>query len=238
MTRSWKGTAKRWRKSLVLIALCLTPCAMAVGVMAQRIPVSPADVNRIEAELSEFTGAPRNPDDPFVVASIREAIAGSRGGSGGIGACLVREATGEIVELGHNRQYSPHFRSDLHAEMDLLDRYEDRVRTSRSSLGPGVNPRQMYQGLVLYSSLEPCPMCTARIINTGITRVLFAAPDPEGGMALRIDALPPFWRDLAAGTTFALARNSPRLTEMAATLFGHAAPVTIKTQPPAASGQK
>jgi anaerobic selenocysteine-containing dehydrogenase len=40
----------------------------------------------------------------------------------GIGACLVREKSGEIIERGHNRQHSPYFRSDLHAEMDLLDR--------------------------------------------------------------------------------------------------------------------
>ena len=109
--------------------------------MAQTNRVLPADVDRIEAELGRLVAAPEHPDDPFVVVCLREAIAGSREGSGGIGACVVRETTGEIVERGHNRQYSPHFRSDLHAEMDLLNRCEDRIRIQRSTEGKAENTR-------------------------------------------------------------------------------------------------
>jgi tRNA(adenine34) deaminase len=198
------------------IALYAAPSLAA----AQMRGMPPDEMTRIEAELTTFAAEPKNPDNPFVVVCLREAIAGSREGSGGVGACLVREATGEIVERGHNRQYSPHFRSDLHAEMDLLNRYEDRIRTPKPTPGTTGNPRQMYEGLVLYSSFEPCPMCTTRILNTGITRILSAAPDPLGGMTSRIDGLPPFWRQLATGKIFAPAQCDRRLTELAEILFG------------------
>ncbi len=93
-------------------------------------------------------------------------------GTAGIGACLVREATGEILERGRNSQYEPYFRSDLHAEMDLLDRWEERMRLTRSRdprEATYLDPRAA-EGIVLYTSVEPCPMCLTRIINSGIKR--------------------------------------------------------------------
>ena len=33
-----------------------------------------------------------------------------------------------------------------------------------------------------YSSIEPCPMCVARLIATGVGTVKFVAPDASGGM--------------------------------------------------------
>jgi tRNA(adenine34) deaminase len=203
------------------IALCTAPSHGA----AQMREMLPGELTRIEAELTAFAAEPKNPDNPFVVVCLREAI-----------ACLVREATGEIVERGHNRQYAPHFRSDLHAEMDLLNRYEDRIRTLKAPPGTIGNPRRMYEGLVLYSSLEPCPMCTARILNTGITRIVSAAPDPLGGMTSRLDGLPPFWRQLAPGKIFAPAQCHGRLTEIAEILFGSYAKRGY-TEPPASTSK-
>jgi tRNA(adenine34) deaminase len=192
---------RTWQKSLIQGVLWSALCTLPADSMAQnnRVPVRPAEVDRVEAALDGFAADPASPDDRFVVVSLREAIAASREGSGGIGACLVREDTGEIVERGHNRQYTPHFRSDLHAEMDLLDRYEDRIRILKPTDGSVGNPRRMYEGLALYSSYEPCPMCMTRILNTRIKRVLYAALDPQGGMTSQIALLPPFWRELAAG---------------------------------------
>jgi tRNA(adenine34) deaminase len=229
---------RRERKRLVPIVLLVALCARPTGSIGQSARATPADVDRLEVELNGLTPEPKSPDDRFVLVCLREAIAASRDGSGGIGACLVREDTGEIVERGRNRQFSPHFRSDLHAEMDLLDRYEDRTRALRPTPGNPQNPRQMYEGLVLYTSFEPCPMCTTRILNTGIRRILYAAPDPDGGMTSRIDGLPPFWREQANGKTFAPARCSPRLTEVARILFGPYSLRGFKPQSPPADGRQ
>jgi tRNA(adenine34) deaminase len=119
----------------------------------------------------------------------------------------------EIIARGHNRQSSPYFRSDMHAEMDLLDRYEDFVRLPKRG-----NPCQT-DGLVLYSSVEPCPMCLTRIINTGLKKTYYAASDPAGGMVHKIDDLPSFWKDAAAGRIYIKANCSPAMEQMAARLF-------------------
>lgn len=175
----------------------------------------------IEKDINTYVPDPRFPDDPFVLETVREALKGARERNGGIGACLVREATGEILERGRNSQYEPYFRSDLHAEMDLLDRWEERMRLTRSRdprEATYLDPRAA-EGIVLYTSVEPCPMCLTRIINSGIKKVYYAAPDINGGMARRFDSLPPFWKGMAEGMVLEPARCSPALANIAARLF-------------------
>jgi cytosine deaminase len=205
---------------LVLAALLFTSGCQHTPAR-QHSPPAAAALETVEQNITAYGADPRYPDDPFVMATIREALSGARERNGGIGACLVEKATGRIVELGHNSQYEPYFRSDLHAEMDLLTRYEEKMRITRSRK-PGdptyLNPRRM-QGFVLYSSLEPCPMCLTRIINAGLKEVYYAAPDVDGGMASRFNELPPFWKDMARDMVIAPARCSPELKKLAADLF-------------------
>ena len=174
-----------------------------------------AELEELVKKVESLTPDPHFPQDRFVLVTLQEAIAAKKEGSGGIGACLVRESTGEIIARGHNRQFTPHFRSDMHAEMDLMDRYEDMAQVRKSA---GRNPRQV-DGLVLYSSVEPCPMCLTRIINTGLKKTYYAAPDLDGGMVHKISDLPAFWKDAAAGRIFAQADCSPVMQEIAARLF-------------------
>jgi tRNA(Arg) A34 adenosine deaminase TadA len=51
----------------------------------------------------------------------------------------------------------------------------------------------------LYTTLEPCPMCTVAIINAGITHVVIGSPDEKGGALAsdRLDRLAPIWPELA-----------------------------------------
>ena len=155
-------------------------------------------------------------DDPYGLIVIKSGLDSLKEGSGGIGACLVDSTTGEVIEYGRNRQTTTYFRSDLHGEMDLLNRYEDRMKKSTQ---PGAkNPREC-KNLVLVSSMEPCPMCLTRIINSGIKTVLYVTEDKEGGMVSRLDSLPPFWREFAADREFRKADCSPELQQIAHDLF-------------------
>lgn len=212
-----------WLSKMLCILMALLFSAGCEHTPARnREPAAAAfDLNVLEIRINNYHPDPRYPDDLFVLVTVREGLLGGRERNGGIGACLVRKATGEIIERGHNRQYEPYFRSDLHAEMDLLDRYEERVRKTRSRNPKDPtfrNPRNM-QGLVLYTSLEPCPMCLGRIINAGVKEVYYAAPDVNGGMASRFKDLPPSWKAMAKGMVIGPARCSPELQEIALDLF-------------------
>jgi len=74
------------------------------------------------------------------------------------GAVIVRAATGEVMAEGRNRSaQSP----VLHGEIDAI---HNCARTR-----PGID----WPSLTLYSTAEPCPMCTSAILWAGISRVVF-----------------------------------------------------------------
>jgi tRNA(Arg) A34 adenosine deaminase TadA len=108
----------------------------------------------------------------------------------------------------------------MHAEMDLLNRYEDRIKGQRFESGKQQNPRRV-EGLVLYTSFEPCPMCLARIINAGIKKTFYAVVDQPGGMCSRFENMPPFWKDMGKERFCGEAACSSELKDIAFQLFGH-----------------
>ena len=200
----------------------LVPALLFLAGLLLSSPAAGQDRNAqkladLETRISAYTVQPGFPDDPYGLIVVNAALEAIKGESGGIGACLVDSRTGQVVETGRNRQFTTYFRSDLHAEMDLLNRYENRVKKLRSD-GNGGNPRECPH-LVLISSVEPCPMCLTRIINSGIKTVLYVVEDKQGGMVTRLDQLPPFWREFAADREFRQADCSPELRQIALDLF-------------------
>jgi tRNA(adenine34) deaminase len=103
----------------------------------------------------------------------------ARMGSHGVGAVLF-DADGSVIVDGHNKVFEGGFRSDLHAEMVVLNEYE--------SAGW---PRDKARECTLVTSLEPCPMCMTRLIVAGVGAVLYVAEDSIGGMVRRRHHLPP-----------------------------------------------
>ena len=201
-----------------LLCLIFAVLFISGGVISAR-DSEPGSLADIERRINNYKLNPEYKDDLYGLIVVKQALVSLKDGSGGIGACLVNEKTGEIVATGRNRQYSPYFRSDLHAEMDLLTRWEDWLR-KKGGKGSGFDPRDC-EGLVLISSMEPCPMCLTRIINAGIKKMYYIAEDPEGGMVSRMDCLPPFWEKFAQGREYRPAVCSPELKKISEELFNY-----------------
>lgn len=213
-----------WAAKVFFVLLLLLPADSLHSPVYGSAPAvqQHIDLDALEKEINAYVADPSYADDPYILAAIREAIMASKDHNGGIGACLVCEATGEIVERGHNSQFTPYFNSSLHAEMVLLDRYEERMRETREANPDGkgfLDPRKKKAGLILYTSVEPCPMCMSRIINSGVKKVYYATADETGGMASRMSNLPPFWQRLAQGMVIEPARCSLHLKIIAQRLF-------------------
>ena len=106
----------------------------------------------------------------FCWLSVIQSLIASSKNTFGVGAVIV-DANGKVIVEGHNQVFNPYFRSDLHAEMVVLNKLENL----RKSEEPPVN-------YTLYTSLEPCMMCLGRSIFSRIGHLYFVAKDPHGGV--------------------------------------------------------
>ena len=167
------------------------------------------DLAELDRRFRELADRPLSGhvDGRLAIAACAEALEAARCGNYGVGAVLVDPA-GEIVERGQNRGFWPHFRSDLHAEMVLMNAFED----ARPEL-------EDMRGYTMVTSLEPCPMCLARLLIAGVEVVKFVADDSWGGMVSRMDRLPPAWRKLAERTQVSQADAPKDLRQLACDLF-------------------
>lgn len=145
-------------------------------------------------------------DDDYSWLTCILALKAVYSGNFGVGAILVDD-TGTIIEWGHNEVFNPYFRSDRHAEMVVIDHFEDS------------NPKNTLKNYSLYTSLESCPMCLARIITSGISKVVHVAEDINGGMTHKLNDLPLIWIELSKRQIFNKANCSKDLTVAAEKIF-------------------
>ena len=113
-------------------------------------------------------------------AAFEQAWKAATAGSLPIGSALT-DARGNIIRTGRNRLFEPdpppgglsgnHL---AHAEMNALA----GLRTTE------IDTRQ----LTLYSTMEPCPMCTGAIRMMHVGTVRFAARDPVAGSLRLLEA--------------------------------------------------
>lgn len=162
-------------------------------------------LNEIKTKINEFK--PQSNDEKYMLLACQEAYKAYESGNFGIGAVLVDE-NGSVVSKGHNRVFNPSFRSDLHAEMVVMNQFESYHNT-----------KQDLSKYTLYTSLEPCPMCLARVITAGVGTVKFACVDTEGGMVSRLSLFPPVWQEIANDRKFTQAIIADELQTIAKELF-------------------
>lgn len=147
--------------------------------------------------------------DYFALETIKEAISAAKNGTFGVGAILVDNETNEIVFRGYNKVFSEP-RSDLHAEMDLLNKFEAQYKNKS---------REIIKKFTLYTSLESCPMCLCRIITAGVNEVYHIADDIDGGMVHLYDRLPKIWQEISKKRIYKKANCSEELSKIAEQVF-------------------
>jgi tRNA(Arg) A34 adenosine deaminase TadA len=157
--------------------------------------------------LTSYRFHERCPDDDYSWLTCVLALKSVRLGNFGVGSILVAGA-GNVVAWSHNRVFAPHFRSDRHAEMVVVDEFEDACQ--------GMTKLESY---TLYTSLESCPMCLTRLIISRIGRIAHVADDTVGGMVHRLKSLPTIWIDLASSHSFIRASCSTELRKASTQIF-------------------
>jgi tRNA(adenine34) deaminase len=146
-------------------------------------------------------------DQQLGMVTCQEALAAARQGNYGVGAVLV-DPLGTVVAQGQNAVFSPRFRSDFHAEMMVMNAFEEQY--------PEVDTMR---GYTLLCSLEPCPMCFARLLTAGVQTVKFLAQDALGGIVSHRHHFPPAWQRLGQRQEIRQADVSDSLRQFALDVF-------------------
>mgnify|MGYP001324339813 CR=1 FL=1 len=83
-----------------------------------------------------------------------------------VGAVAVQE--GAVIGTGHNRKEYEHDPT-AHAEITALRAAAQALQDWR------------LDGVTLYCTLEPCPMCAGAMVQARLSRLVWATADPKGG---------------------------------------------------------
>ncbi|MDG2319219.1 MAG: nucleoside deaminase [Rhodospirillaceae bacterium] len=104
----------------------------------------------------------------YMALALDQAEAAAQRGEVPVGAVLVDPATDQVIAAAGNRVEQDHDPT-AHAEMLV-------IRVAASERGTA-----RLEGIDLYVTLEPCPMCATAISFARLRRVEFGAYDPKGG---------------------------------------------------------
>ena len=98
--------------------------------------------------------------------ALAQARLAAAAGEVPVGAVLVRN--GSVLAEAHNLMESTPD-ATAHAEMLLLREAARQTQSWR------------LEGVTIYVTLEPCPMCAGAMVLARIDRLVYAAPDPKKG---------------------------------------------------------
>ncbi len=107
-------------------------------------------------------------DATWMRLALEEAAKAPPHGDVPIGAVAVRK--GQVLGAGHNRREVDH---DPTAHAEML-----AIREAARALGSW-----RLDGVTLYCTLEPCPMCAGAMVLARLPRLVYAAIDPKAGAA-------------------------------------------------------
>jgi tRNA(adenine34) deaminase len=124
-------------------------------------------------------------DQLFLRSALRLALQAEEEGNLPVGSVIALD--GEIIAEGASAIWQPSFDALRHAEVEAIRAVEERLW-----------PRS--PEMTLYTTLEPCLMCTGAILLHRIGRVVYGAEDQVGGVSPALAGLPPYFADRFAET--------------------------------------
>ena len=108
-----------------------------------------------------------NQDEKFMKAALKEAYKAYEKDEVPVGCVIVKY--GKIIARGHNLRETTSS-AIKHAEVVAIEKANRKLNSWRLN------------DCTLYVTLEPCPMCAGAIFLSRVTRVVYAASDPKGGV--------------------------------------------------------
>lgn len=105
-------------------------------------------------------------EEKFMKLALKEAQKAQNIDEVPIGAILVKD--GKVVARAHNKKNTTK-NALYHAEILALLKYQKKIKDWH------------FDGVTLYTTLEPCPMCSGAIINFRVEKVVFGAYDKKAG---------------------------------------------------------
>lgn len=107
-------------------------------------------------------------DERFMRLALAEACTAAARDEVPVGAVAV--LGGEVISRAHNRREAD---EDPTAHAELL-----AVRAAAQAVGSW-----RLEGVTIYATLEPCPMCAGALWAARVTRLVFGATDQKAGAA-------------------------------------------------------
>lgn len=123
------------------------------------------EIKKIKKQLDIIRDRLSNPEDQNMLKAIDEALKSGLEGNYPVGAVFISSIGGTFCS-GRNRSFVPRFDSAAHAEMEAIDRLEESLVEAEGCL---------------FTTLEPCLLCTSRILLSKVKKVIFLVEDPSGG---------------------------------------------------------
>ncbi|MGE5041564.1 MAG: nucleoside deaminase [Candidatus Levyibacteriota bacterium] len=140
----------------------------------------------------------------YLAFANEQALLASSEGNYGVGAVYVFRTQGKEFVIGGRNGIISGKDTHLHAEQSAIDAIESIARgeTTFKDRVLMVRPApHQDEERKIYTSLEPCPMCTARILTHKVDEVFIGSPDDFAGTMLdgRENGLPPLWKGMREG---------------------------------------
>jgi tRNA(Arg) A34 adenosine deaminase TadA len=114
-----------------------------------------------------------NNHEKFIRQAIELSLSAVEHGNHPFGACLVSK-DGEVLLTAENTCVTSHNDLTRHAELNLIS-----MATQKFS-------RDIRQQCTLYTSCEPCLMCTGAFLWSGIPHLVYALPNETLGVSIKL----------------------------------------------------